>query len=210
MVLPAFEVIHMGNKQEKQIAIKGFDKIITPKEIQASPEDYWTCEWVINQKLTRKEEIFEIGTLRFLGKPENGCVEVDIQINEGFRNKNYASETLKAVTDWCFAKDKLFIIDAHIDSENRAALTAFTKAGFVYRSKDKGIEHYSIIKPANTWLGIYMVIGVWAGLLIGVVTSSPAIGFAIGLLIGLIMGKILENKAKKKREELMGTILGDK
>ena len=195
--------------KRKQIAIRGFDLIIMPKTEYDNADEAWKGEWAI-YKSEKKKPTTEIGSFRFLGKPENGHLELTIDIDHYYINQGYATSALKAIADWCFARNGVFVVDAHIDKDNIPALRAFTNAGFVYRSKEHGIEHYSIVKPHTAWLGLYVVIGVWAGLLLGVVMAMPAVGFAIGMVIGLVFGKVMENRAKRRREEILGSVLGVK
>jgi len=199
----------VNSKKEKKIAINGFDMSIVPVGTYETSDEYWAGDWDVFRK-QKKEPPLKVGRFRFLGKPNNGRVEIEIEIDHDYINNGYASATLKAINDWCFARNNIYIIDAHIDEENKPALRAFTKAGYVYRSREHKVEHYSVIKPYTSWLGLYIVIGVWAGLILGVITTYTTIGFIIGLLLGIVCGKIMENKSLQRRDEILGSILGEK
>lgn len=198
----------MGKEKQTTKIVKAFDMLIKSPDCKDDPSLLWTGDWQIYHITSKKAENTYVGKLHFCGAPEKGHVEICISIEKEYINHKYATNTLKAITEWIFLGTEILIIDAHIESDNVPALKAFTAGGFIYRSKEHGIEHYSIEKPPAAWLGLYIVIGVWAGLLLGIIFAtaaiSPAIGFAIGILIGVMCGKTMEIQDKKRREKILG------
>lgn len=163
--------------------------------------------WYTCWKIVRKEKNsspLEIGFLFFHGPESLGSVEISIYIDKEHRNQRYATMALKTINDWAFAHKSIYEITAHMDKDNIPAIKSLTVAGYVYRSKEHGIEFYSIQKQLSSWLGLYMMIGVWGGLLIGVTFGNMPIGFAAGLLIGFVLGKSIEIKERNLRIQITG------
>lgn len=168
-------------------------------ENEANP---WDSEWII--RLT-KDDNRVIGKADFLGDRAYGTVPINIFIEERFRNQGYGTEALKMLVDWAFLNKNVYEISAVTEHENDKCIVALEKAGFVYRS---GLgtkeERYSITKPKTTWLGIYTIVGVFIGLLLGIVIGIPWAGLVIGLFVCVIFGASLDVKANKEREKITG------
>lgn len=114
------------------------------------------------------------------------------------------------ITDWTFNQKDIYEIQAHFGSDNDLAIHSFTKAGFIYREKEHGIERYSIIKGPEAWAGVYILSGLWAGCLMGVILSNVWLGFVFGFVIASVLGIVLEQKEVKHREDVTGTTMKKK
>ena len=66
------------------------------------------------------------------------------------------------------------------------------------------METYSIIKGKTVWTGVYVVVGIFVGMILAIVINSAWLGFAIGLGVSLCIGAIMDNDASKYRESVTG------
>lgn len=156
-------------------------------------------------KETKKETL--IGFLNFDGPAFMGLVNLYIFIYPEYKNKGYGTNAIKMITEWAFNQKDVYEIQGKFHQENDGAIHAFTKAGYVYREVEHHIERYSITKGPEIWGGVYFVIGIWVGLILGVVLNSLWVGLIMGIVIGALFGVILEQKEVKHREEITGTTL---
>jgi len=72
----------------------------------------------------------EIGQVRFDISPD-GSAEVDISISVRERNKGYGSAALGLACQYALRKFNIARVIAHIKEENKASISAFTKARFI-------------------------------------------------------------------------------
>lgn len=72
----------------------------------------------------------EIGQARFDISP-GGSAEVNISISVKERNKGYGSAALRLACQYALRKFNIARVVAHIKGENKASISAFTKAGFI-------------------------------------------------------------------------------
>ncbi|MCR4990176.1 MAG: GNAT family N-acetyltransferase [Lachnospiraceae bacterium] len=168
----------------------------------------WYADWVIFLKESKTEKT-PIGVIRFDGKPELGKLNITFETEEKYRDRGYMSQALKALSNYLFLHKDIYEIIAVVILDNDPALKALTNAHFVYRRTENhdGVksETYSIIKPASDWSGLYLVIGLIAGLALGIILSNPAVGTITGVLVGFGVGRVMDNRIKKEREQITGT-----
>ncbi|MCI3272216.1 GNAT family N-acetyltransferase [Streptomyces cylindrosporus] len=81
--------------------------------------------------LVRREDGQAIGGMGFHGVPdEEGRVEIGYDLVEGARGQGYATEALRALADWAFARDDVSSLFATIDPDNLPSQAVVTRAGF--------------------------------------------------------------------------------
>ncbi len=171
--------------------------------IEPSDEaDLWNADWVIS--LTKGEKN-RIGKASFAGEKVRGTVPLQVELEEEYQNQGCGTEAIRMMVNWAFRHANVYEVTAVAEHENDKAVKALGKAGFVYREGDRHTEQYSIVKGKSNWLGIYLVIGICLGLLLGIVLSAPKLGFGIGLIACLIAGAAMDNSEKHKREKIIGT-----
>ncbi len=171
--------------------------------IEPSDEaDLWNADWIIS--LTKGEKN-RIGKASFAGEKVRGTVPLQVELEEEYRNQGYGTEAIRMMVNWAFRHASVYEVTAVTEHENDKAVRALEKAEFVYREGDRHTERYSIIKGKSNWLGIYLVIGICLGLILGIVLSAPKLGFGIGLIASIITGAAMDNSEKHKREKITGT-----
>ncbi|MGI5455798.1 GNAT family N-acetyltransferase [Streptomyces sp. CA-249302] len=81
--------------------------------------------------LVRREDGRAVGGMGFHGVPdEEGRVEIGYDLVEGARGQGYATEALRALADWAFARDDVHTLFATVDPDNLPSQAVVTRAGF--------------------------------------------------------------------------------
>ena len=98
---------------------------------QNDPENYiWYTLWFIElQDATNQNEI--VGSLSFKGISENGIIEIGYGINDGYENKGYTTEAVRAVVEWASAQKNVKQIEAEAEEDNYASIRVLEKCNFV-------------------------------------------------------------------------------
>jgi len=96
------------------------------------PEQWeWCAIWMIELK-----DGTHIGELCFKGIDADGVTEIGYGISEKHQNHGYATEAVKAVTDWALKQPNVSVIEAEAEVENAASLRVLEKCGFVATGKN--------------------------------------------------------------------------
>ena len=169
--------------------------------VPSDENDLWNADWIIS---FTKGDQKQIGKATFAGEKARGTVPLYVELEEEYRDQDYGTEAIRMLVNWAFRHPNLYEVTAEAEHENDKAVKALEKAGFVLRSQDRHTEQYSIVKGKSNWLGLYLVIGICLGLLLGIVLSAPRLGFGIGLIASLITGTVMDNGEKRKREQVTG------
>ena len=72
-----------------------------------------------------------VGDLNFKGLDENGVTEIGYVISEEYQGQGYATEAVKAVTEWALQKNNVTAIEAETDVDNIISQKVLAKCGFV-------------------------------------------------------------------------------
>lgn len=170
---------------------------ITPSNM----DDLWESDWII---AFRKGEREQLGTATFAGVKRLGAVPLYVELLPEYRNRGLGTEIIRMLVNWAFLHKNIFEVVSRAEHENDKGINALEKAGFVYRGNEGEVETYSIVKAKTTWTGVYVIVGVLNGMLLGVVFNNLWMGFAIGIVASLCVGEIMDNKALKYRESITG------
>lgn len=161
----------------------------------------WEAPWEI---YLREDDPRKIGWISFAGDKANGTIPITIELEKYYKNMGYGTEALKVMTEFAFNFSDIYEIQTDSSTENDAYIHALEKAGFIYRYGNKESEHYSKVKEKTAWTGLYIVIGIIAGYLIGFVLSNLWVGLIGGVLVGIVLGSALDNTARQAREKVRG------
>jgi len=83
--------------------------------------------WIVVERMQKAI----IGGICFHGEPDvNGEVEIGYGIDDGFRNKGYATETIAGIIHWVKNNRKVRGIRAETDFSNIASMQVLKKNGF--------------------------------------------------------------------------------
>lgn len=86
----------------------------------------WYAIWMIELKNGT-----HIGELCFKGLSSEGIAEIGYGINDEYQGQGYASEAVKAVSEWAFQQPDVTALEAETDDENIASKRVLEKCGFV-------------------------------------------------------------------------------
>lgn len=168
--------------------------------VPTNDANLWEEPWDIHIIDGEKEKI---GQISFAGEKDAGTVPISIEIPDiHYRNRGFGTQALRLMTEWAFYHRNVFEIKTTADHENSAFIAALQKAGFVYRDGTRYIENYSIIKPKTAWTGIYLIIGIVAGLILGFVFNNGWAGLGVGVFVAIIVGGSMDFKEKSYRESI--------
>ena len=159
----------------------------------------WYTAWEISLRETGER----VGDICFKGTPENNETEIGYGIDEQHRNRGYASEAVKALTEWAFSNSgELYFVTAQAAPENNASIRVLQKNGFVPAGQgDEGLL-FEKERPTVYWMSIFLGIGVGVGLSFGSVFDNIAIGMCLGMCIGLALGSAIDSNDRKKRIQI--------
>lgn len=88
--------------------------------------------------LVRREDGRAIGGIGFHGVPdEEGRVEIGYDLVEGARGQGYATEALRALTEWAFSQDDVRTLLATVDRDNLPSQQVVTRVGFTRVSENE-------------------------------------------------------------------------
>ena len=97
-----------------------------------NPEQWeWYAIWMIELK-----DGTHIGEMCFKGIDSDGIVEIGYGIMEQYQEHGYATEAVKAISNWAFQEPKISSIEAEIDSKNIASKKVLEKCGFIFTGKN--------------------------------------------------------------------------
>ena len=97
-----------------------------------NPEQWeWYAIWMIELK-----DGTHIGELCFKGLDSNGIAEIGYGITEKYQGHGYATEAVKAISNWAFQEPKLISIEAETDEKNIASKRVLENCGFVCSNKN--------------------------------------------------------------------------
>ena len=96
----------------------------------------WYTLWFVELKDSPNEIV---GNLSFKGIDERGVVEIGYGINDGYENKGYMTEAVRAVTLWASNQPNVKQIEAEAEEDNLASIRVLEKSGFIPNG-EKGEE----------------------------------------------------------------------
>lgn len=183
--------------EPKSICLKTEEITITP----TNEEDLWESDWVIAFRKGGKEQI---GTASFAGEKLLGAVPLRVELARNYRNRGIGTEVIKMMVNWAFLHKNVYEVVSRVEHENDKGVNALQKAGFVFRENEGKIETYSITKEKTVWTGVYVIVGIAAGMILGLILNNLWLGFAIGLIVSLLIGKSMDYSDQKYRESVTG------
>lgn len=157
--------------------------------------------WYTNWQIVLKSENRSIGSIGFLGVPNDKYeVEVGYGIDGEYRGQGYAAEALAAVCEWAFSNGAYYV-QACTEKDNEASQKVLQKCSFAAAGERGENLLFELEKPQTANLSIYMCLGLSVGLCLGLCLDNMAIGMCIGLAIGTALGVSLDaaDNGKRKR-----------
>ncbi|MEU9170803.1 GNAT family N-acetyltransferase [Streptomyces sp. NPDC048420] len=104
--------------------------------------------------LVRREDGRAIGGMGFHGAPdEDGRAEVGYDLAESARGQGYATEALRALSDWALARDDVRSLCATIEPDNAPSQRVIARAGFARAT----VEEEQAYGEAEPGLRLYVL-----------------------------------------------------
>jgi RimJ/RimL family protein N-acetyltransferase len=95
--------------------------------------------------LVRKDDGLAVGGMGFHGAPdEEARVEIGYDLVEGARGHGYATEALRALSAWAWARDGVDTLFATIERGNIPSQRVVTRAGFTRVGEDEETYAYAL------------------------------------------------------------------
>ncbi len=94
--------------------------------------------WHTNRQIILKSENKSVGSINFKNTPEeNAMVEIGYGTHNGFRNKGYMTEAVRALSKWALRQPSVKSIIAETEKSNLASQRVLQKAGMTkYQESD--------------------------------------------------------------------------
>ena len=89
-------------------------------------ERQWYAAWYIELPTGER-----VGDLCFKGLSPDGAVEIGYGLLPEYEGQGYATEAVKAVTDWALAQPGVNTVEAETDPDNAASQRVLAKCGFL-------------------------------------------------------------------------------
>ena len=186
---------------KKKYGFRSGDLMIRP----VNEENLWEEKWDI---ILVPNGDTRIGWFSFAGKKERVTVPIQIELEPLYRHRGYGTAALKMIREWAFLHKDIFEIEAVVSNEDKDTIHALERAGFIYREgstvETGAMEKYSITRQKTSWLGIYIVIGIFAGMILGIALGYIWVGLGISVFLGIVLASYLDYQEKKWREHITG------
>ncbi len=181
---------------------KSGDMMVKP----TNEEDIWNSKWDIYLKIGGDDT--RIGWVSFEGPKEKGTIPISMELLPLYRHRGHGPNVLKMMREWAFLHGNIYEISAECPNDNTDFIHALQKAGFVYREgssvKAGAMERYSVTKQRSSWLGLYILIGVVGGIILGIALGHIWVGFAVAMFAGIVIGISMDAAENKKRRDVTG------
>jgi ribosomal-protein-alanine N-acetyltransferase len=84
--------------------------------------------WILDDPATGRRTL--IGSGGFTSPPVDGTVAIGYSLLPAYRGKGYATEAVRALTDWAFSHPTVLKIIAETLQDNRPSIRVLERAGF--------------------------------------------------------------------------------
>lgn len=167
---------------------------IEPKD----PGNLWREEWNI---LLKKEDRKQVGTLRFEEASFHDEVYFSADLDKEYDRAPFGVEIFYAMSRFAFRFKNIREISTVCRHDNDNRIRSLEKAGYVWRRSQDGDVYYSMKKQKTSWTGLYAIIGMISGFIMGITISNLWVGTIAGVLIGTVIGVLMDKNAKKESIE---------
>lgn len=153
----------------------------------------WEDEWSVTLK---DDDKTKVARFHFEDAGLDGELTLFLDIEPSYQKPGLGAEIYAAIAEFVFKFQEHKAIRTSCRHENDDLVHSLEKAGYVRRGNADGSDFYSIKKQKTSWAGLYMIIGLIAGFIIGITISNLWIGTISGVIIGTVIGYLLDKKDK--------------
>ncbi len=162
---------------------------IMPEDSKNLLEKKWNITLLEDETAVVGSFSMELGTL-------NDELVVALDLTSEYDKAKYIEELYVSIARFAFSYMEMKEVSTSCRHENEHRVKGLEKAGYVRRETVDACDHYSIKKQKTSWTGIYVIVGLISGFMMGLAISNLWIGTIGGVLIGFILGYLMENKEK--------------
>lgn len=174
---------------------------------EENPEQrIWYAPW----KMILKRENVYIGDLGFKGPQKNNAVEIGYGILKEYEGQGFTTEAVKALTEWAFANEDIYFVEAETAPDNIASQRVLQKNGFTADGEGAEGPRFVRERGETAWMSIYTCFGISIGCAVGTSMDNMAMGMTLGIGIGMCLEAALDASQKKKRKEIREKRQADK
>ena len=132
--------------EETKIEIRN-DLKFRINEVLENPSNYgWFTSW----EIILKSQHISIGGIALTGIPDhNGATSISYFIDKRHRGLGFATEAVKAMTNWAFENKKLKKIHALSPIKNKASQKVLQKCGFIRHETQADIISWELKRNLN-------------------------------------------------------------
>ncbi len=152
----------------------------------------WEDEWSVTLKDDADKKV---GSFHFEDAGLDGELNLFMDIEPEYQKPGLGAEIYSAIAEFVFRFPELKVVRTSCRHENDDLVHSLEKAGYVRRKNENGSDFYSIRKQKTAWAGLYMIIGLIAGFIIGIVMSNLWVGTLSGVIMGTLIGIWLDKKS---------------
>lgn len=172
--------------------------------LHGAVEHPWEELWYLPWKMVGKSDGAFLGDLCFKGGPVKGAVEIGYGMQPEYEGKGLMTEAVKALTEWAFMQENVYIVEAETEAENRASQKVLEKNSFKPTGQQgKEGPRFAKEKPKTSWGAVYMLFGMSIGMSLGSISGQTSIGMLLGIGGGFAIGTSLDNLEKQRREKVL-------
>ena len=162
---------------------------IMPEDSKNLLEKKWNISLLEDETAVVGSFSMELGTL-------NDELVVALNLTSEYDKAKYIEELYVSIARFAFNYMEMREVSTSCRHENEHRVKGLEKAGYVRRETVDACDHYSIKKQKTSWTGVYVIVGMIAGFIIGLTISNPWIGTIGGILIGILIGYFMDKKAE--------------
>ena len=156
-----------------------------------SVDKLWEEEWSVT---LRDDADKKVGRFHFEEAGIDGEVTLLLDIEPAYQKPSLGAEIYSAIASFVFKFQELKVVRTSCRHEDDDLVHSLEKAGYVRRKNSDGRDFYSITKQKTSWTGLYMILGLVAGLIIGITISNLWVGTFSGIIIGTVIGYLIDKK----------------
>jgi [ribosomal protein S5]-alanine N-acetyltransferase len=113
---------------------------VLPMQAAVEPDHERFGVWVMIERETNSV----VGDAGFMGRPDDGIVEIGFSVIPDRRRRGYATEAARALLDWALREPGIEGVIARCDAGNEASIRVLERVGFTRGDEAGGLIRWHI------------------------------------------------------------------
>ena len=145
--------------------------------------------------VTLKEGDKEIAYIKCDGELIHGFVGYELNMYpEYYAEERYYEEIFGVMAKFFMAVNEVMEVSCYCRFDDDHRKRGLEKAGYIRREFKGDSYRYSVYRQKTGWTGLYMIIGLTVGFVLGIILSNLWMGTAIGVLMGTVIGLLMDHR----------------